>query len=110
MPKSYEHPKFPFTPPIELIARELGHASVAIVGAGPVGLALGLDLARRGVSTTILDDDDTTSHGSRLICMSKRTLEIFDRLGAGRRFREKGVVWNRGRLFFQEGQVYEFDL
>lgn len=71
---------------------------------------MAIDLARRGVATVLLDEDDTVSHGSRLICMSKRTLEVFDRLGAGQGFREKGVVWNRGRLFFGEKEIYAFDL
>ncbi len=110
MPQAYVHPTFPFTPPAELAAGAVGRTTVAVVGGGPVGLTLALDIAQRGVETVLLDEDDTTSHGSRLICMSKRTLEIFDRLGVGAPFREKGVVWNRGRLFFGENEVYAFDL
>jgi len=110
MPRGYEHPTFPFRPPPELASGAAGETQVAVVGAGPVGLAVAIDLAQRGISVTLVDDDDTTSHGSRLICMSKRTLEIFDRLGAGAPFRDKGVLWNRGRLFFREDEVYDFDL
>lgn len=110
MPKAYQHPKFEYVPPPELTRGETGTATVAVVGGGPVGVCMAIDLARRGVATVLLDDDDTTSHGSRLICMSKRTLEIFDRLGAGQPFRDKGVLWNRGRLFFGEKEVYDFDL
>jgi len=110
MPKAYVHPTFPFAPPPELAAGAVGKTTVAVVGGGPVGLTLALDLAQRGVETVLLDEDDTTSHGSRLICMSKRTLEVFDRLGAGAPFQKKGVVWNKGRLFFGETEVYAFDL
>lgn len=110
MATDYVHPVFPFRPPSELAAGGEGRTTVAVVGAGPVGLTLAIDLAQRGVAVTLLDDDDTVSHGSRLICMSKRTLEIFDRLGVGQPFRDKGVVWNRGRLFFREQEVYDFDL
>lgn len=110
MPQAYVHPTFAFAPPLELAAGAVGKTTVAIIGGGPVGLALALDLAQRGVETVLLDEDNTTSHGSRLICMSKRTLEIFDRLGVGAPFRQKGVVWNKGRLFFGENEVYAFDL
>jgi len=58
---------------------------VAVIGAGPVGLSLAIDLAQRGVAVVLLDDDCTLSSGSRAICFAKRTLEIFDRLGCGER-------------------------
>ncbi|KMK67999.1 FAD-dependent monooxygenase [Puniceibacterium sp. IMCC21224] len=87
-----------------------GHTPVAIVGAGPVGLALAIDLAQRGVASVVLDDNDVVSIGSRAICWAKRTLEIFDRLGIGERMLAKGVTWQTGRLFHGDREVYAFDL
>ncbi|HDR9045163.1 TPA: FAD-dependent oxidoreductase [Burkholderia vietnamiensis] len=83
---------------------------VIVVGAGPVGLAAAIDLAQRGVPVVLLDDDDTLSTGSRAICFAKRTLEIFDRLGCGERFVDKGVSWHVGKVFLQDEQLYAFDL
>ncbi|HEY9067159.1 MAG TPA: FAD-dependent oxidoreductase [Burkholderiaceae bacterium] len=83
---------------------------VIVVGAGPVGLSLAIDLAQRGQRVVLLDNDDRLSTGSRAICFAKRTLEIFDRLGVGERMVAKGVSWNLGRVFFHDQQVYEFDL
>jgi 3-(3-hydroxy-phenyl)propionate hydroxylase len=83
---------------------------VIIIGAGPVGMTLALDLALRGVSCVLLDDADRIGEGSRAICFAKRTLEIFDRLGAADRMLEKGVVWQKGRVFLQEREIYAFDL
>lgn len=83
---------------------------VIVVGAGPVGLVAAIDLAQRGVPVLLLDDDDKLSKGSRAICFSKRTLEIFDRLGCGQRMVDKGVTWNRGKVFFRDDPVYGFDL
>ena len=83
---------------------------VVIVGAGPVGLALAIDLAQRRVPVVLLDNDNTLSTGSRAICFAKRTLEIFDRLGCGETMVAKGVSWNTGRVFFRDAQIYSFDL
>ena len=83
---------------------------VVIVGAGPVGLALAVDLAQKGVETLVLDDNDKVSFGSRAICFSKRTLEIADRLNFGQTLIDKGVQWNLGKVFFDDRKVYEFDL
>ncbi|TDR89839.1 FAD-dependent oxidoreductase [Enterovirga rhinocerotis] len=83
---------------------------VIVVGAGPVGLAAAIDLARQGVPVLLIDDDDKLSQGSRAICFAKRTLEIFDRLGCGQRMVEKGVTWNRGKVFVRDEEVYAFDL
>ncbi len=83
---------------------------VAVVGAGPVGLATAIDLAQQGVPVVLVDDDCTLSTGSRAICFSKRSLDIFDRLGCGERMVEKGVSWNTGKVFFESEQVYSFDL
>lgn len=83
---------------------------VVIVGAGPVGLSLAIDLAQRKVPVVVLDDDDKLSAGSRAICFAKRTLEIFDRLGCGQRMVDLGVSWRLGRVYFRGEQVYSFDL
>ena len=83
---------------------------VVVVGAGPVGLALAIDLAQRDVPVVLLDNDNTLSTGSRAICFAKRTLEIFDRLGCGERMVDKGVSWNIGKVFFKDEQVYSFNL
>ncbi|MCQ4160301.1 FAD-dependent oxidoreductase [Roseomonas sp. GC11] len=83
---------------------------VVIVGAGPVGLTAAIDLAQQGVPVLLLDDDNRLSSGSRAICFAQRTLDIWDRLGCGQRMVDKGVTWNRGKVFFREDPVYSFDL
>ncbi|MGU9978987.1 FAD-dependent oxidoreductase [Phreatobacter sp. HK31-P] len=83
---------------------------VVIVGAGPVGLSLAIDLAQRGVRVVLLDDAERIGEGSRAICFAKRTLEIFDRLGVGEGLVGKGVTWQRGRVFHGDRELYGFDL
>ncbi|WP_119288039.1 FAD-dependent oxidoreductase [Azohydromonas sediminis] len=84
--------------------------AVVVVGAGPVGLTLAIDLAQRGQRVLLLDDDRRLSTGSRAICFAKRTLEIWDRLGVGDAMVAKGVGWNVGKVFFGAEHVYTFDL
>src|SRR6478735_5878599 len=84
--------------------------SVVVVGAGPVGLSLAIDLAQRAQSVVLLDDADRIGEGSRAICFSKRSLEFWDRLGVGQRMVGKGVVWSVGRIFHGDNQLYQFDL
>ncbi|TCD14864.1 FAD-dependent oxidoreductase [Oricola cellulosilytica] len=106
----YAYEPFPYEMPPELRGGAMGDAPVAIIGAGPIGLSLAIDLALQGVKSIVLDDNDVVSIGSRAICWAKRTLEIFDRLGVGERMLEKGVTWKVGRLFHGDREVYSFDL
>ncbi|MGB3406067.1 MAG: FAD-dependent oxidoreductase [Jannaschia sp.] len=106
---AYQHRQEPFVRPPELDGGR-SVAPIAIIGAGPVGLALAIDLAQRGTPCVVLDDNNVVSVGSRAICWAKRTLEIFDRLGVGQRMLDKGVTWRVGRLFHGDDPVYDFDL
>jgi 3-(3-hydroxy-phenyl)propionate hydroxylase len=83
---------------------------VVVVGAGPVGLSLAIDLAQRGQPVVLLDDADRIGEGSRAICFSKRSLEYWDRLGVAGRMVDKGVVWSVGRIFHGADQLYQFNL
>lgn len=83
---------------------------VVVVGAGPVGLSLAIDLAQRGQAVVLLDDADRIGEGSRAICFSKRSLEFWDRLGIGQRMVDKGVVWSVGKIFHGASQLYQFNL
>jgi 3-(3-hydroxy-phenyl)propionate hydroxylase len=107
---SYAYTPFPYRRAPELDGPSNTRRPVAIVGAGPVGLAAAIDLALRGVPSVVLDDNDVVSIGSRAICWAKRTLEIFDRLGVGARMVAKGVTWKLGRFYHRDREVYTIDL
>ena len=81
--KDYQSLEFEYQPSPEQQASEPAFHPVVVVGAGPVGLSLAIDLAQRGIKVLLLDNDHKLSTGSRAICFAKRTLEIFDRLGCG---------------------------
>lgn len=110
LPIDYQQLTFEYVPNADQQSATPVRRPVVVVGAGPVGLALAIDLAQQQVPVVLLDNDYRLSSGSRAICFSKRSLEIFDRLGCGDRMADKGVSWKLGRVFLQGEQIYEFDL
>ncbi|MFI5980048.1 FAD-dependent monooxygenase [Streptomyces sp. NPDC051555] len=61
--------------------KESGAPDVLVVGAGPTGLALALDLTRRGVRALVLERADALFPGSRGKGVQPRTLEVLDDFG-----------------------------
>jgi 3-(3-hydroxy-phenyl)propionate hydroxylase len=110
MARIFEIPLYPYRRSPDQDAITPARHPVVVVGAGPVGLVAAIDLALHGVPVVVLDDNDKVSWGSRAICFANRTLEILDRLGCGEAMVEKGVVWNRGKVYFRGRQVFAFDL
>ena len=102
----YAYAPYPYRP----VQTPDRHHKVAIVGAGPIGLALAIDLAQYGVPSVVLDDNNVVSVGSRAICWSKRALEVLDRLGVGQKCVDKGVIWKVGRTLHRDTEVWNFDL
>lgn len=108
--KIFETPLYPYARTADQDAAEPARHKVIVVGAGPIGMAAALELGLKGVEVLILDDNDKVSFGSRAICFAKRPLEILDRLGCGQPMVDKGIVWNLGKVFFDERKVYDFNL
>ena len=78
-------------------------SDVLIVGAGPTGLMLANQLARRGVRATIIDRHAGPSLQTRALAVHARTLEIYARMGLIDRALELGKratganLWTHGR-------------
>ncbi|MFJ7628937.1 FAD-dependent oxidoreductase [Streptomyces sp. NPDC097595] len=88
------------------------NADVLIAGAGPTGLALAVDLARRGVHALVLERAEQLFPGSRGKGLQPRTMEVFDDLGvidaihaAGGTY-PVGMVWRNGE---RVGEHHMFD-
>lgn len=109
-PKTYTNPVYPYKRSSDQDTDSPKRHKVVIVGAGPTGLMAALDLASRDIPVVVLTKENTVVVGSRAICFSKKTLEIANRLKVADRMLEKGVVWNVGKVFYQNDLVYQFDL
>ena len=84
--------------------------AVTIVGGGPVGLTVALGLANHGVPSVLIEADDSVCSGSRAICISRRSLEIIERLGAADGFLKTGLPWAGGRSFYRDTEVLHFKM
>ena len=65
--------------------------NVLIAGAGPTGLTLAIDLARRGIGVRLIEKAADYFNGSRGDGLQPRTLEVFDDLGVIDQVLEQGM-------------------
>src|SRR5438046_9609890 len=78
-------------------------SDVLVVGAGPTGLMLATQLARRGVRVRIIDRHAGPARESRALGVQARTLEIYSHLGIVERALDLGKratganIWVQGR-------------
>ena len=71
-----------------------------IVGAGPTGLTLAIDLARHKISFRLIEAAATPFEGSRGKGLQPRTLEIFDDLGVIDAILASGALYPKIRTHF----------
>jgi 2-polyprenyl-6-methoxyphenol hydroxylase-like FAD-dependent oxidoreductase len=76
---------------------------VLIVGAGPTGLMLANQLARRGVKPVVIDRHSGPAQQSRAMAVQARTLEIYAQMGVAEQALQLGQIatganmWANGR-------------
>jgi 2-polyprenyl-6-methoxyphenol hydroxylase-like FAD-dependent oxidoreductase len=81
-------------------------APVLIAGAGPVGMACALLLARHGIASTVLEAaPQRPGAGSRSICTQRDVLDILDRIGCAAPMVAEGVTWTVGRTYYRDTEV-----
>src|ERR1700691_194583 len=64
---------------------------VLIVGAGPVGLSLAVDLGLRGVRCTLVEQKEAPQFLPKMERCNARTMEIFRRMGFAEQIRTAGL-------------------
>ena len=106
----FEYRRYPLrVPPLDNGVDPVRHP-VAIVGGGPIGLALALGLARHGVRSVVIEADDAVSYGSRADCISRRSLEILDQLGVAGQVLEEALPWTAGTSYYRDVPVYRLEM
>jgi len=81
----------------------LSATDVLIVGAGPTGLMLANQLARRGIQPLIIDKNSGPSTRTKALAVHARTLEIYAHLGLVERALQRGAcmaaanMWINGK-------------
>jgi 2-polyprenyl-6-methoxyphenol hydroxylase-like FAD-dependent oxidoreductase len=71
---------------------------VIIAGAGPTGLTLGIELARRSIAFRLIDAAEGPAPGSKGKGIQPRTLEVFEDLGVISSILEAGTPYPRLRV------------
>src|ERR1700704_5542449 len=64
---------------------------VLVVGGGPVGLTLAIDLGRRGVRCTLIEQKEAPQFLPKMERCNARTMEIFRRMGIADKVRAAGL-------------------
>lgn len=67
------------------------NTDVLIVGAGPVGLTLAVDLGRRGVRVTLIERKEAPQFLPKMERCNARTMEMYRRMGLSERIRAAGL-------------------
>jgi 2-polyprenyl-6-methoxyphenol hydroxylase-like FAD-dependent oxidoreductase len=62
-----------------------------IVGAGPTGLTLAVDLGRRGVQCTLIEHKERPAFLPKMERVNARTMEIYRRMGLAQKIRAAGL-------------------
>ena len=78
---------------------------VLVVGAGPTGLVMAAELARRGVACRIIDKLPTATQTSKALAVQSRTLELFDIMGVVDEALECGVRVGAVNLYANEKRL-----
>jgi 2-polyprenyl-6-methoxyphenol hydroxylase-like FAD-dependent oxidoreductase len=86
------------------VGTQVFDAQVLIVGAGPVGAILALELAHHGVASVVVERSATAPRHPDLVCLNERSMELLRRLGLASLIREHSlgpdrpidVAWTQG--------------
>ena len=81
---------------------------VLVVGAGPTGLILALELARRGLHFRIIDKADGPSTTSKALAIHSRSLEVLENMGVVEKFLKRGVELHSVNVFAEGKRIAHF--
>jgi 2-polyprenyl-6-methoxyphenol hydroxylase-like FAD-dependent oxidoreductase len=83
---------------------------VVIIGGGPTGLGLAVQLLRYKISFIILEKNEKTTQLSKAVVIQARTLEIFHETGLATRAIERGRLTTAMNMFYKGRKKLRLDL
>lgn len=81
------------------------HTDVLIVGVGPTGLALAIELSRRDIEYRLVEKNDSTVSSSRALGINPRTLQAFEDMGLLDEILAKGFRLTGQRIYRGDEQL-----
>ena len=78
---------------------------VLIVGAGPVGLTMAVQLTRYGIPCRIVEKRSGTTDKSKAIAVHSRTMEIFEDMGIIHEALDRGLRCEGGSVFANDERI-----
>ncbi len=109
-PSSYfSYEVYPFERPADMDAPQ-GTYPVVIVGAGPAGLVLAIQLALQGVKPVLIESEAQVSGGSRAVALTRRSMEIIEQCGVAPEFLGQAIVWDEGRSYYRHAVVHHLKI
>ncbi len=110
-PSSYfSYEIYPFIRPSEMDTGQPELHSVVVVGAGPAGLVLAIQLAAQGVPVVLVESEAQVSGGSRALALTKRSMEIIEQAGVAQQFLNHAIVWKDGYSYYKNHVVHHLDI
>ncbi|MEO6613676.1 MAG: FAD-dependent monooxygenase [Chitinophagaceae bacterium] len=83
---------------------------VVIIGGGPTGLSLAVQLLRYKIGFIILEKNEKTTHLSKAVVIQARTLEIFHETGLATKAIERGRLTTAMNMFYKGRKKVRLDL
>lgn len=70
----FDYTVYPFERPPEMDAAAHSPHPVVVVGAGPIGLVLAIQIRKHGVPCVLIESEAQVSGGSRAVALTKRSM------------------------------------
>ena len=106
----FDYTVYPFERPPEMDAAAHSPHPVVVVGAGPIGLVLAIQIRKHGVPCVLIESEAQVSGGSRAVALTKRSMEIIEQSNVAPRFLQQAITWREGRSFYKNRVVHHLQI
>lgn len=106
---SFEYKTYPYEGTSHLDGKR-EQQKVVIVGAGSIGLATALELARFGIPSLILESGHQVNRSSRATIFTRRSMQILQMIKCHQPLLDNGLPWKLGRTFYRGKEVFQMVL